>query len=110
MIAGDKIDCKNPQSIQETRICEQDSLDVAKKALQAKVTKYNQELQSLMGDTYAAKFNEIQSNWEKFVNAQCQHKRELSGKGSSAGIEYLGCKIYFFKQRVHELDILYGKP
>lgn len=109
-VAGGGIDCENPQSTQETRICQEDSLKVAKKALQAKVSKYNQELKQLMGDSYAAKFNQIQSDWEKFVNSQCQHKRELSGRGSAAGIEYLGCKIYFFKQRSHELDMLYGTP
>ena len=109
-LAAGKIYCENPQSMQEMRVCQQESLEVAKKSLQEKVAKHNQELQQLMGDSYAAKFKMIQSDWEKFVNSQCQHKRELSGKGSAAGIEYMSCKIYFFKRRIHELDRLYSRP
>jgi uncharacterized protein YecT (DUF1311 family) len=75
------------------------------------------ELQSRYGAYRAAlsdKGKELlaaaQHAWESYRDANCRAAADVFGKGSMAPVELVGCKLKLTRERIAELNRVYGEP
>jgi uncharacterized protein YecT (DUF1311 family) len=101
------IDCKSPINMQQTRACEERSMQQVQLKMEKQVQLVSQKLPAFSGKQSAKNFVKLQKSWLKLVDEQCANQRLLYGRGSMAGISVITCHNYFYKARIKTINTLY---
>lgn len=103
---ADAIDCRTAKTQREINDCTASELREAGGQLDRSYEKY---LKALAGDD-RDRLAQAQRAWEQYRDLDCNAAEGTYGAGTMASAESSACKSRLTRQRVEELDRIYGEP